>query len=365
MSYKATLHEIYEISDSGLFDHDYYLHCHVDVAESGLDPLTHYCNFGWREGRKPNPYFDSVWYLEHHSDVVSADINPLLHYIRRGDREGRRPSLVFDSAWYRAAYSVPLEQLALGHFLTHRHGGRTLPSPELYSALHTSPFSELAAAEKDPFCSFAPSTTTISAQTIERDLIYGSGLFDENYYLLNGSDLFEANIDPTSHFCRWGWREHRKPNIYFDVAWYLATNPRIARLSINPLAHYLLEGEHVGRRPIIYFDPVWYRETYDVRRSESALAHYLVRRRHQIVSPNPLFDSGWYMEHYGAEVGMGRDPFAHYLHAGTYRHVNPSPSFNAAAYRRRFLGRPRRLFAHLADPHRDNPLVHYLRSAYQ
>jgi hypothetical protein len=45
-----------------------------------------------------------------------------------------------------------------------------------------------------------------------------SGLIDPNYYLINGSDVHEAELDPADHFCRYGWREGRKPNIYFDRA---------------------------------------------------------------------------------------------------------------------------------------------------
>ncbi len=336
-----------------------------DVLQSGLDPLSHYFDFGWREGRSPNPYFDGAWYLEQNSDVVSAAMDPLLHYVRHGDREGRRPVPVFDTSWYRTAYALAPEQLALGHFMGHRHGSHTLPAPEFFSTPHIAPFAGIAASGEDPFCVFASPSSTVSARTIEEDLIRRSGLFDANYYLLNGNDLTEIDIDPVAHFCSWGWREHRKPNIYFDTGWYLTTNPNVARLSFNPLAHYLLEGEAAGRRPVVYFDPLWYCKKYRVSRSESALAHYLKRRRCQTVSPNPLFDPIWYMEHHGEEIGLGRDAFAHYLHAGTYRNIRPSLQFNSVTYRRQFLGRPSRLFAHLADPHKNNPLVHYLRSLYQ
>jgi hypothetical protein len=354
-----------EISDSGLFDRDYYLRSNDDVLKSGLDALDHYCKFGWREGRRPNPYFDSAWYLEQHSDVASATMNPLLHYIRHGDREGRRPVPVFDSAWYRAAYAVSPEQLTLGHFLAHRYGGSALPSPELFFALHVAPFAEYAASGGDPFAPFASRTSAASARAIETDLVRRSGLFDENYYLLNGSDLLDVDINPISHFCTWGWQEHRKPNIYFDTAWYLGTNPKAARLSINPLLHYLFQGEAKGRRPVVYFDPLWYREKYRVSPPENALAHYLAQRRKQTVGPNPFFDPVWYMEHHGEEVGLGRDAFAHYLQAGARRNINPSPIFDAVAYRRQFLGQPSRLFASFSNPNRDNPLIHYLRRSYR
>ena len=357
--------ELQEISTSGLLDSRSYLKNNPDVLAAGLNALEHYCTFGWQEGRRPNPYFDGAWYLERNSDVRSAAMNPLLHYIRHGEQEGRRPVPIFEPTWYRAAYSVAPEQIALSHFLLYRYGARTLPSPELYFALHTSPFAELAAMGKDPFTAFAFLSPDVSPDVLEADAIHSSGLFDENYYLLNGSDLLDADFNLALHFCRWGWRERRKPNICFDTEWYLATNPDVTRLSINPLTHYLFEGEARGRRPIIYFDPLWYRETYAVSPSHNALAHYLQRRRWQTVSPNPFFDVSWYLEHHAEEIGPGRDAFAHYLHAGTYRDISPSPGFDAVAYRRRFLGKPSRLFRHLANPYKDNPLLHFLRHSYR
>jgi hypothetical protein len=40
---------------SGLFDAEWYRRYNTDVADSGIDPLRHYVQFGAREGRAPNP----------------------------------------------------------------------------------------------------------------------------------------------------------------------------------------------------------------------------------------------------------------------------------------------------------------------
>ena len=42
------------LEHSGLFDRDYYLGCHADLADLGSKALSHYHLYGWREGRKPN-----------------------------------------------------------------------------------------------------------------------------------------------------------------------------------------------------------------------------------------------------------------------------------------------------------------------
>ncbi len=87
-------------------------------------------------------------------------------------------------------------------------------------------------------------------------IVAASGLIDPNYYLISGADVHEAQLDPAEHFCRYGWREGRKPNFYFDPRWYLQTNPPVEQLKINPLVRYILEGETAGRRPVPYFDPL-------------------------------------------------------------------------------------------------------------
>src|SRR5579875_3386046 len=115
---------------SGLFLAAWYLACYADVAAAGIDPLTHFCAAGWREGRHPNPYFDPAWYLTQNPDLRQDGMNPLLHYVRDGEHEGRRPILWFDPAWYRAAHAVPPDVSALAHFLAQRQSGTVSPIPE-------------------------------------------------------------------------------------------------------------------------------------------------------------------------------------------------------------------------------------------
>jgi len=358
--------ELETLDASGLLDAAWYLAQYPDVRDSELEPLLHFYRYGWREGRKPNRYFDPAWYLHHHPDVGAAGMNPLLHYVRHGDREGRRPVWHFDPAWYRRVYNIPSDALTLAHFLTQRTSGRFAPMPELWAVLHLPPYCDDPSAGEDPFVHYLENMEREGCEPFpDFGVVNTSGLIDPNYYLINGTDVHEAQLDPAAHFCRYGWREGRKPNIYFDTRWYLLTNPGVQRLEIDPVVHYILEGEMAGRRPVPYFDPVWYRETYGIPPGQVALAHYLLHRRSQAFSPTPLFDVAWYVERHAEEVVGNRDPFAHFLQAGTYRDLDPSPAFNAAAYRKRHLGRPSRLFRHLMHPDRDNPLVHHLRTEYR
>lgn len=358
--------EIEELEASGLFDADWYLEQNPDVRGVDVKPLLHFDSFGWREGRRPNLYFDPTWYLEQCPDVRDAGMNPLLHYLRHGEHEGRKPVWFFDPDWYRRAYDPPSGSTALAHFLSQRTSGRFIPTPELYAILHLPPYRDDLAAGADPFVHYVDDMLRERRAAFpDLPIVADSGLIDPNYYLINGSDVHEAALDPAEHFCRYGWHEGRKPNIYFDTNWYLSTNPVVARLKINPLMHYILEGEIAGRRPVPYFEPLWYRENYAIEPGQNALAHFMAHRRSQAVSPTSLFDVAWYVEQHTDEMGPNRDPFAHYLQAGTFRDIDPSPAFSAVEYRKRHLGRPSRTFRRLMHPDRDNPLVHHLRANYR
>lgn len=350
---------------AAIFDAPWYLANNPDVGLAGLDPVAHWLGFGLREWRKPNPYFDPAWYVATYPDVVTSGLNPLLHYARLGDYEGRQPAAYFNTLWYREVYDIPPNDVALQHFLSVRTTGLFAPCPELYAVLHLERYQTERLAGRDPFARALQDAVFGEGNApLDRAIVAMSGLFDPNFYLIHGSDVQEAKLDPILHFCQFGWRERRKPNIYFDTDWYIRTNPAVARLRVNPLVHYILEGERDGRRPIVYFDPRWYRTTYALDERTSALAHYLAHRRDQIHSPNPLFDPAWYVRQIGEQIGANRDAFAHYLQAGTLLNIDPSPNFNAAEYRRRHLGRPSRLFPQNMDPAEHNPLVHYIRNGY-
>lgn len=73
------------------FDPSYYLAANPDVAAARVDPLDHFLNSGWREGRNPNLWFSVSNYLEFYPDVAEANINPFLHYLMAGKSEGRIP----------------------------------------------------------------------------------------------------------------------------------------------------------------------------------------------------------------------------------------------------------------------------------
>jgi len=73
------------IKNSKYFDRKYYLTAHSDVARAGADPVYHYLNNGWREGRNPSPEFNTCGYLKRYPECT---MNPLVHYERHGRHHG-------------------------------------------------------------------------------------------------------------------------------------------------------------------------------------------------------------------------------------------------------------------------------------
>jgi len=71
------------------FDAAYYLRMYPELMKAAIDPLDHYLEFGWKEGRNPRKDFDSHGYLRQHIDVAIAGMNPFVHYIQYGRSEGR------------------------------------------------------------------------------------------------------------------------------------------------------------------------------------------------------------------------------------------------------------------------------------
>ena len=72
------------------FDVEFYLDVNRDVGSDGVDPLEHFLEHGWREGRDPSARFSINDYLEHYPDIARAKVNPFLHYLRTGRGEGRK-----------------------------------------------------------------------------------------------------------------------------------------------------------------------------------------------------------------------------------------------------------------------------------
>lgn len=143
-----------KVEESGLLDPQWYLAAYEDVVANRADPadaLTHFCLYGWKEGRMPNMYFEPEWYLATYPEVAESGVNPLIDYIESGEAAGAHPSPHFDPGWYRAHYGVPAEEMALRHYLRHRYTGQYSPVPGFDVESYTRRYPEVLALGKDPY----------------------------------------------------------------------------------------------------------------------------------------------------------------------------------------------------------------------
>jgi len=119
------------IKNSDFFDPAYYLLNYPDVRNADIDPLTHFNEHGWREGRNPSQKFDVKYYVESNPDVRNSKVNPLFHYIRYGRKEGRKTTA---SSKERIPYYLkePNNKIRLLRLITKNNFKRALTYLKMY-----------------------------------------------------------------------------------------------------------------------------------------------------------------------------------------------------------------------------------------
>ncbi len=174
------------ITRSGLFDRNWYLANNPDVAQSGVDPIKHYVQYGAREGRDPSPLFNTQGYLSNYLDVAAAGVNPLEHFIRCGAKEGRIAVGCMENA------------------KTHRGENRSTRGPTIsaYIQCHanqTALYQTLASFRK-----FYPTEPITLVSDCGDDFSQFAERFALNYY------RSEKNCDPRGNLGKYGALEYLK-----------------------------------------------------------------------------------------------------------------------------------------------------------
>jgi hypothetical protein len=201
-------------------DAGFYRAVYPDVVKLGMNPVIHYADLGWREGRDPTPWFSTERYLAMHPDVAAAGVNPLHHYLVMGRREGRE---IARSRLAREYYADAL-----------RRGETPAWNPML--------------ADPPPRPKRTRTPAPPAPPTPDERVAAGKE-FDADFYLRANTDVAEAGCDPLEHFLTTGWLEGRDPNAVFSIADYLDAYPDIAVARINPFVHYVMSGRAEGRSP--------------------------------------------------------------------------------------------------------------------
>jgi len=204
--------EIYRLLSTAV-DVDFYREINPDLAAERMDPIRHYAESGWREGRDPAPWFSSQHYLAAYPDVATAGWNPLCHYLLKGRHEGR------EIVRSKLADTYLVESLRRGAPPVWRFEVPDVAEPETVGERPT--------------------------RADERAIVAAE--FDAVFYLGANPDVVALGVDPLDHFVSTGWREGRDPNPFFSVNDYLEAYPDIGAADANPFAHYLRAGRAEGR----------------------------------------------------------------------------------------------------------------------
>lgn len=330
------------------FDSQWYLSTNPDVAESGLEPLEHYIQFGEEEGRRPRAQFDPQtyaalnpdvpgsgiglfehslifgkkegrkglsghqrdydvvssrldrdWYLITNPDVAASGLDPVIHYIEFGEREGRRPSPDFDPGTYGVLHPDVRES-----------GGGLFAHYLLFGKKE---------GQKD-----------LSSPRCDDDVVMQN--FNRDWYLMTNPDVAENGVDPVAHYIEFGEKEGRQPSPDFDPITYESFNPDVRDSGMGLFEHFLLYGANEGRKGIVSSSLLGHQdqlERYDDRLADDA--QYATRRA--LVENSSLWDPEWYGSNYESHVRSWRlrnkgDILDHFLREGGRAGFLPSEKFS-------------------------------------
>lgn len=67
---------------SGIFDAHYYLYQNRDLIPANINLLEHFLEYGWKEGRSPNPEYNMNELLEQNPTFLYGNKNPILEIIK-------------------------------------------------------------------------------------------------------------------------------------------------------------------------------------------------------------------------------------------------------------------------------------------
>lgn len=83
-------------------------------------------------------------------------------------------------------------------------------------------------------------------EAAQLELIRGSALFDDAWYLRTYHDVAHLGEDPALHFLRHPYNPFRRPSDDFDIGQYVIDHPEVLADQVNPLVHFLLSPESEG-----------------------------------------------------------------------------------------------------------------------
>lgn len=365
--------ELFEAS----FDRAFYRATYPDIAQS-TDPLDHFLQVGWVQGRDPSPRFSVFRYLLRNDDVLFRRLNPLVHYLRTGRQQGRAVfdhtldrnvylsvddkvagllPLWFDEEYYRdfnpelvGAPCLLTQFLVLGWV-----EGRD-PSPKFSVHKYLWKYADVAMAGVNPLIHFLQTgkeekrvaiPVEGSRTKVPRNLSDLEWLervkqeFDPEFYAAI-CPAARGVANPFDHYRTVGWMEGLDPNPRFSNRKYLEYHQDVLRDGIEPLYHYFRWGVFEGRKTFpsdfvpeatgivrrmqptdeddsirAEFDEAYYRNTYpELAGVPDSFEHYMTQGWREGRNPSPNFDTRFYLRREGDVRESGINPFRHFVLRG-------------------------------------------------
>ncbi|ACK69700.1 glycosyl transferase family 2 [Gloeothece citriformis PCC 7424] len=334
------------ISQSGLFDADFYGEKNPELKKSQVEPLSHYLDIGSVEGRDPHPLFDTQYYLKQNPEVAASQINPLVHYILVGALNGKNPHPLFNTAYY-IEKNLDVGESGMNplvHYINHGAKEGRNPHPLFDTSYYVERYLNLISPTINPLVHYL--------QQGAKQRYNPNPLFDTSFYIQQNPKLLELETNPLIHYINIGAKQGLNPHPLFDTAFYLKQS-QTDLVHHDPLAHFFEFGALEGRDPHPLFDTSYYVERYSqlIPQGMNPLVHYLQEGAKLGYNPNPLFDTSFYLEENATIFDLEINPLIHYINIGFRQGLNPHPLFDTAFYLKQ-LGSS-------LEP-RINPLIHFL-----
>lgn len=251
---------------SPIFDAQYYLRTHRDVAVLGTPAALHFANQGVYQNRTPS----RLW-----SDITRHRQLDLVTLCR-----GRFDRSTVGALGYDFRRFFPRDIGAIGElgFLT-----ETLSHPALPIDLPDITYM-LALFD------FAPTGEGDRAWIEDWLVFIRSGTRDRD---IGGFCDFRS-LEELLGWIRQGRPERRLPTTGFSEADYFAVNPDLKGSPQWSFEHYIVEGRFQGRRPSSVVDPFWYRAVYDVPERADPFAHWarMQKRGESRLALVPVYEEG-------------------------------------------------------------------------
>jgi glycosyltransferase involved in cell wall biosynthesis len=281
-----------------------------NIENDNKSAIIHYC-MNWEKSLPDIPLiFSTKFYCLQNSDVKEAKCNPLIHYLQFGYKEGRKGysieqysllseliatlenSLLFMKDFVEITLNKKFnnKREAIVFYLYHDKDILTHPliNINFYRREYRDKLGELP--EDKVLISYL--------QKGYKNLVSITEFFDIERYFLSNGDLTK-DIEPITHYLNWGEKEFRTPSKYFDPQIFInECNNNKIDIPERLLETYVTENKYWDLKTSEWFDGGVYRKKYrDLTKiNKNPLSHYLLygmkEKRENISAPSlPLINN--------------------------------------------------------------------------